>query len=91
MKEALAIINVFIRPVQKVKTQRKCAKNSVYFGTDCTFPTLWITDTRKYQMKSEIWIIVFQYPFQMCSKAACSTYSQLDRHSVVRTEKKKDY
>jgi len=26
MKEALVIVNVFIRAVQKVKTQRKCAE-----------------------------------------------------------------
>ena len=42
-------------------------------------------------MKPEIWILVFQYPFQMCSKTACSTYGKLDTHSAVRTEKKITY
>jgi len=86
VKEALVIVSVFIRVVQKVKTQRKCAETVCISVRIAPFQSCELRKhaNTKWCLKSGL-----QYSNipSKCAATDCSSYVKFDKPSVVRTEK----
>ena len=87
VNEALVIVNIFIRVVQKVKTQIKCAETVCISVRIAPFQSCELRKhaNTKWCLKSGL-----QYSniHSKCAATDCSTYVKFDKPSFFRTEKR---